>query len=186
MRSTPSFIKWAFTSLWGVLLIPVLVDFLEKWLDRNGAYDHPAEWITQTLAGLGQLPGVYPAALVLTGLVGGVWLDTMLRWFDGSRRTALVDLGAEVRNMGHMVRDRQNGFHNEWPGNISNLKASLLSLHVRLTKRGIWSPGETLQGRADGARILVEYLETVGTLLREQQFAEAKEKATELKASLKT
>jgi hypothetical protein len=69
-----------------------------------------------------------------------------------------------------------------WPANISDLESTLLSSHLKLTKRGIWSPGEAPLSRADGAKILADYLETVGTLLREGHFTEAKEKARELKA----
>jgi hypothetical protein len=184
MRSIATIYKWVILPLWASVAIPVLVDFLQKWLDRNGAYEHPGASILNALAVLAQLPGVYPAALVLSGLLAGAWLDVIFRKLDGSRRKALVDLGVDIRSLGRRINDRQNGFRSKWPANIIDLKPSLLSSHLKLTKRGIWSPGEILLSRADGAQLQADYLETVGTLLREGQFTEAKEKALELKASL--
>jgi hypothetical protein len=136
------------------------------------------------LAATTQLSGFFPALYVTAGLAVGLWMDWVLRRFDGGRHRRLVDLGVSVRSLGRMVRDRQNGFHSEWPANISDLRSSLLSARLKLAKHGIWSPGEIPLSRADGAKILADYLETVGLLLREGQFAEAKEKARESKALL--
>jgi hypothetical protein len=184
MRSISTFFRWMVVSVWGLFLIPVLVDFLKKWLERNGAYEHAGEWTIDAVAGVARLPGVYPALFVLSGLVVGVWFDAVLRRFDGSRNAKLVKLGFDLRNLGGRVRDRQNGFHSSWPNNIDELKPELLSCHLRLTKVGIWSPGLSFHSRSEGANWLANYLETIGTLLMEHHFAEARENALGVKQAL--
>ena len=185
MRSLSTLFRWLVIPLWGLILIPVLVDFLKKWLERGGAYEHAGEWIINAVAGVANLPGVYPALFVLSGLVVGVWFDALLRWFDGSRNAKLVNLGNDLRRLGRHIRQRQNGFRNSWPDNVDDLKAELLSCHLRLTKAGIWSPGLAFHARAEGALWLANYLETIGTLLIEHHFAEAKQNALGVKQALK-
>ena len=37
-------------------MIPVLVDFLKKWLEANGGYKYAGEWIIDAVAGVPRLP----------------------------------------------------------------------------------------------------------------------------------
>jgi hypothetical protein len=140
MRSLSSFFRWIVVSVWVLVMIPVLVDFLKKWLEANGVYKYAVEWIIDAVANVSRLPGFYPAQLVLSGMLVGVWFDALLRRFDGSRNTKLVNLGNDLRRLGRDIRQRQNVLHNSWPDNVDDLKPELLSVHLRLTKAGIWSP----------------------------------------------
>ena len=108
MRSLSSFFRWIVVSVWVLVMIPVLVDFLKKWLEANGGYKYAVEWIIDAVANVSRLPGFYPAQLVLSGMLVGVWFDALLRRFDGSRNTKLVDLGNDLRRLGRDIRQRQN------------------------------------------------------------------------------
>ena len=184
MRSLSTFFRWLVIPVWGLVLIPVLVDFLKKWLERNGAYEHSGEWIVDAIVGVARLPGFWPALFVLSGLLVGVWFDALLRRFDGNRNTKLVNLGNDLCRLGGHIRQRQNAFRNSWPDNVDDLKPELLSCHLRLTKAGIWSPGLAFHSRSEGAQWLAGYLETIGTLLSEHRFAEAKQNALGVKQAL--
>ena len=139
-------------------MTPVLVEFLKKWLERDGAYEHAGEWFIDAVARLASLPGFYPTLLVLSGMLVGVWFDALLRRFDGSRNAKLVDLGNDLRRLGREIRERQNVLRNSWPDNVDDLKSELLSCHVRLTKAGIWSPGLAFHASPEGALWLANYL----------------------------
>jgi hypothetical protein len=184
MRSLSSFFRWIVVSVWVLVMIPVLVDFLKKWLEANGGYKYAVEWIIDAVANVSRLPGFYPAQLVLSGMLVGVWFDALLRRFDGSRNTKLVNLGNDLRRLGRDIRQRQNVLRNSWPDNVDDLKPELLSVHLRLTKAGIWSPGLAFHPSPEGALWLANYLETIGTLLTEHHFAEAKQNALGVKQAL--
>ena len=184
MRSNSTFFRWMVVSVWVLVMTPVLVEFLKKWLERNGAYEHAGEWFIDGVAGVASLSGFYPVLLVLSGMLVGVWFDAILRRFDGSRNTKLVNLGNDLRRLGGHIRQRQNDFRNSWPDNVDDLKPELLSCHLRLTKIGIWSPGLAFHASPEGALWLANYLETIGTLLTEHHFAEAKQNALGVKQTL--
>ena len=79
MLRIATFFKWTILALWTAVAVPVLIDIFKKWLERNGALDHPGDWAMNGLASLAQIPGAYPAALILTGLLGGAWIDWLSR-----------------------------------------------------------------------------------------------------------
>jgi hypothetical protein len=184
MARAASVFRWIILAIWTVLLVPFISRAWNGVLDRGDVANHPFDWAMSVLASVAQYPGVLRAALIATGLAAGVWIDWVFRKLDGSREASRVDLGVNLTVLARQVSDRQNGFHSDWPGNINDLKPRLLSVYIKLQKMGIWAPGERLQGRFDGARILSDYLSMVGTLLRERHFSQAKEKANGLKEFL--
>ena len=56
MRSISSFFRWIVVSVWVLVMIPVLVDFLKKWLEAKGGYKYAGEWIIDAVANVPRLP----------------------------------------------------------------------------------------------------------------------------------
>ena len=83
-----------------------------KELEReaNGGYKYAGEWIVDAVANVPRPPGFYPVLLVLSGMLVSVWFDALLRRFDGSRNTKLVNVGNDLRRLGGHNRQRQNDF----------------------------------------------------------------------------
>ena len=78
MRSISSFFRWIVVSVWVLVMIPVLVDFLKKWQEANGGYKYAGEWIIDAVANVPRLPRFYPVLLVLSGMLVGVWFDVVV------------------------------------------------------------------------------------------------------------
>jgi hypothetical protein len=172
-----TFFKWAIVALWTAVALPVLIDLFKKWLDRNGAFDHPENWAMNGLASVAQIPGVYPAALLLTGLLAGAWIDWLLRKFDGQRTRKRHQLGEEFKVLARHLSGKVNSFHGEWPVCVHDYRPRLMSAFINAESFGIWAPVNELYERADGAAIMINYLSIVGTMLSDGHFKQAKLRA---------
>ena len=161
---------------------PVLVDFLKRWLERNGAYEHSGEWIVDSIVGVARLPGFWPALFVLSGLLVGVWFDALLRRFDGADMK-LVNLGNDLRRWGGHWQGR-TVLKNSWPDNVDDLKPELLSCHLRFDKsRYRYADWRFIPA---GRRAMVGGLSRnhLNELLSEHRFAQAEQNALGVKQAL--
>src|ERR1019366_6021293 len=101
------------------------------------------------------IPGVYPSALVATGVLVGVWIDWFLKKVDGSRASRRETLGLRYCNLSYDVEGRPDGLHGEWSLNIHDLKPMLMSVFIEAEGYGLWAPVNELYERRDGGTIMV-------------------------------
>src|SRR5882724_11219510 len=113
-----SVFRWVISTVWTILIVPVLVLVWRGVLDRGDVAGHPVDWLMGWLASFAQIPGVYPSALIATGLLIGVWIDWFLKKMDGSRASRRELLGLRYCNLSRDVEGRMNGLHGEWSNNI--------------------------------------------------------------------
>jgi hypothetical protein len=179
--SMASVFRWVVSTIWTILIVPVLVLVWRGVLDRGDVASHPADWLMSWLASVAQIPGIYSAALITTGILVGVWIDWFLKKVDGSQASRRETLGVRYCNLSSDVSERQNGYYGEWSTNIHNLKPALVSAFIAAKGFGLWVPVDELYRRQDGGAIMVNYLRVVGTMLRDGHFKEAKKRALEAK-----
>jgi hypothetical protein len=80
---------------------------LARWrgvLDRGDVANHPGDWLMGWLDAVAKIPGLYPAALIATGVVVGVWIDWLLKRMDGSR-------ASQRKTLGLKHKDKRGGGH---------------------------------------------------------------------------
>jgi hypothetical protein len=135
------------------------------------------------IAFIAQLPGMVPAALLITGLTAGVWLDWLMRRIDDSRAKARVAIGEEFLYLASIVDERQQSasIDNSWPKNVWDLRPRLMSVFINAEKFGIWAPVDQMYDRTDGANIIINYLRIVGTMLADGHFKQARKRALQAK-----
>lgn len=71
--------RWIVSTVWTILIVPVIVLLWRGALDRGDFANHPVDWAMGWLASIAQIPGIYPSALMATGLLVGVWIDWLLK-----------------------------------------------------------------------------------------------------------
>jgi hypothetical protein len=172
--------KWLVSAIWTILIVPVLALVWRGVLDRGDVANHPLDWLMDWLASLGQMPGVYPSALIATGVVIGVWIDWFLKRVDGSRASRRELVGLKFCNLAHDVAGRLN--NGTWSNNIYDLKPALMSAFIEAEGFGLWAPVNELYARPDGGTIMVNYLRVVGTMLGDGHFKQARKHALHAKA----
>jgi hypothetical protein len=177
MLRIATFFKWTILALWTAVAVPVLIDIFKKWLERNGALDHPGDWAMNGLASLAQIPGAYPAALILTGLLGGAWIDWLSRKIDGERQRKREIVGEELKALAQVISERLVSYNGDWPSCIHDIRPRLMSAFINVEGFGLWAPVNQLFDRPDGANILMNYLSLVGTMLSDGHFGQAKIRA---------
>jgi hypothetical protein len=116
----------------------------------------------------------------MTGVLIGLFVDSMLRRFDGSRRWQRVRLGQSMVSMSDMIAGRLHTSLNSWPHNIFDFRADLASLFVRLNRAGFDLSLNALMRRDDDGVLLVNYLKYVGTMLSDGHFKQAEQAAQEV------
>jgi hypothetical protein len=104
-----SIFRWIISTIWTILIVPVLALVWHGVLDRGDVASRPLDWLMGWLASVGQIPGIYGSALVATGVLVGVWIDWFLKKIDGSRVARREFLGMKYCNLSNDVKARLDG-----------------------------------------------------------------------------
>ncbi len=75
-------VRWLFTATAAVIIIPVGGEFFIDLAREHGFYEHPSEAATEIInffISIADLPFLRPLALVLLGIVIGLWVDSLAR-----------------------------------------------------------------------------------------------------------
>jgi hypothetical protein len=180
LRKLVGYIAGAVTAL--SFLGPVAAEILKRWLDRNGYLDHPEQglaWLLSVLASSTEQPWFYPIVAALAGLTAGLWLEEVLRRWDGERAQEMHKLGLRLTALAHGVRGGQGGFRSVWPDNVSHMRGSLSAIFSTLKSWRIAAPSDHIFEMKDGAEIMVQYLEHVSAYLISRDLRGARQKAKE-------
>jgi hypothetical protein len=175
-----SVFRWIISTVWTILIVPVLALVWHGVLDRGDVATHPVDWLMGWLASFAQIPGMYASALIATGVLIGVWGDWLLRKFDGSRSADREALGIRFCNLAHTIENRFQ-YDDVWSANIHDLKPNLMSAFIEAEGFGIWTPVDELYSRQGGGAILVNYLRIVGTMLRDGHVKQAKKRSIQVR-----
>jgi hypothetical protein len=170
-------LKTIVSGVWVVLLLPLLANIFEKWLEQN-FLSHPnavATTVFNNLVALGQERWFHFTLVFFTGTVIGVSLDWLARRSDENKAFGLRYLGSNFRRLADSIKI-QTEVRSEWPDNIRDLKPEIVSAFISAEKFGLWVPGERAYQLPD-ASFLCEYLRFIGKLLEEGHFDEAKREA---------
>jgi len=177
-------LKQVLFGIWGLLLIPLIVPILKKWLEEN-VFSDPSGMATtvfrnaaattafDNLLALGQQRWFKFALIFLTGVVVGVSLEWLNRKSDEKRAFELRSLGAKFRSLSDSLKIRTAS---GWPDNVGDLKPAILSALNSARKFHLWVPDEHVYQLPD-ASFLCEYFRCVGKLLEEGQFDKANKEA---------
>jgi hypothetical protein len=139
------------------------------------------------------LPGMFHASLIATGLVTGVFADWFFRRIDGSRADRRIALGYRFNSLSESVEARlrnnmyqpDNPHRNQWHPFVHDLVPSITSAFITARKFGIWTPSSDIYQRNNAGFVLMNYLDHVGTLLKDGHFKQAKEYAQQFETMLK-
>jgi hypothetical protein len=172
-----SIFRWIISTIWTILIVPVLALVWHGVLDRGDVASRPLDWLMGWLASVGQIPGIYGSALVATGVLVGVWIDWFLKKIDGSRVARREFLGMKCCNLSNDVKARPDGRWGPWSECIHDLKPALMSAFIVARGYGLWTPVDELYKRQGGGAIMVNYLRVIGTMLVDGHFQEAKRRA---------
>jgi hypothetical protein len=177
--------------IWGLLLIPLIMPVLDKWLeenifDSNGmatmVISNPtASTVFNNLLALGQQRWFKFALVFLTGIVIGVSLEWLSRKSDEKKAFELRSLGSKFRSLSDNIKGRST--LSGWPDNVRDLKPAILSAFISANKFGLWVPNEHVYQLPD-ASFLCEYFKCVGKLLEDGYFEEANSEALSWKPFL--
>lgn len=178
--------------IWGLLLIPLIMPILEKWLEEN-VFSDPngmattffrnatATTVFDNLRALGQ-QGWFKFALVFwSGIVLGVSLEWMNRKSDEKKASELRSLGSKFRSLSDSLKSR--AAPSGWPDNVRDLKPAIMAAFGSARKFHLWVPDEHVYQLPD-ASFLCEYFRCVGKLLEDGQFDKAKSEALSWKPFL--
>jgi hypothetical protein len=176
MQRLSVWLRWIAAGFFTLIIIPLLVEFLKHLAENIGLYDRPRETAGAVLnffLSLAELPWLRVTALVLAGFVAGLWLDWLLRKFDGSRAKARENLGYEMMNLAH---DIDNALALVDRFRLQDFSPRLISAFIKAKQVGLWTPDVRMP-----LNVVMPYLRHVGTLLSDGHFAEAKQAALECK-----
>ncbi len=185
-------LKQLLFGIWGLLLIPLIMPILDKWLkenilsDPNGMAttvfaDAMASTVFSNLLALGQQRWFKFALVFLTGIVIGVSLEWLSRQSDEKKAFELRSLGSKFRSLSDNIKTRTA--LSGWPDNVRDLRPAILSALVSAKKFGLWVPNEHVYQLPD-ASFLCEYFKCVGKLLEDGYFDEANSEALSWKPFL--
>jgi hypothetical protein len=168
-------------------LSAIAAEILKRWMENNGYLDHPEKgiaWLLSALASIPQYWWFYPSLMFVIGLAVGLWTDLILRRLSDERQRQIELLGSEMISAAHEVKSQQQFVMQRWPQNISHQRSTLASRFERAKKFGIYIPSDDIFNRSDGALILHDYLDFVGTYLFRSGLKPAKRRALETKLKL--
>src|SRR5260370_38873060 len=100
----------------------------------------------------------------MTGVLMGLFVDSILRRFDGSRRWQRMQLGQSMVSMSDKIAGRLHRSLISWPHNIFDLRADLASLFVNLNRAGFDLSLTTLRRREHDGVLLVNNLHDIGPM----------------------
>ncbi len=180
-----NWLKQFLFGIWGLLLIPLSMPVLEKWLEGN-VFSDPHSMATtvfrdamvttafNNLLSLGQQRWFKFALVFLTGIVVGVSLEWLGRKSDEKKASELRRLGSKFRSLSDSIKIRTAS--SGWPDNVRDLKPAMLSAFISARKFDLWVPNEHVYQLPD-ASFLCEYFRCVGKLLEDGQFDKANREA---------
>jgi hypothetical protein len=180
-----NWLKHFLFAIWGLLLIPLSMPILGKWLEENvfsdphgmatAVFRHAtATTVFDNLLALGQQRWFKFAVVFLTGIVIGVSLQWLSRKSDDKKAFELRSLGSKFRSLSDNIKVRTSS--SAWPDNVRDLKPAILSAFISARKFGLWAPNEHVYQLPD-ASFLCEYFRSVGKLLEDGHFDEANSEA---------
>jgi len=180
-----NWLKHFLFAIWGLLLIPVIMPILGKWLEENvfsdphgmatAVFGHAmVTTVFDNLLALGQQRWFKFAVVFLTGIVIGVSLEWLSRKSDEKKAFELRSLGSKFRSLSDNIKVRTSS--SAWPDNVRDLKPAILSAFISARKFGLWAPNEHVYQLPD-ASFLCEYFRSVGKLLEDGHFDEANSEA---------
>src|SRR4051794_20082965 len=183
--SMSNWLKQFLFAIWGLLLIPLIMPILGKWLEENvfsdphgmatAVFGHAmVTTVFDNLLALGQQRWFKFALVFLTGIVIGVSLEWLSRKSDEKRASELRSLGAKFRSLSDSLKNRTAS--SGWPDNVSDLKPAIMSAFGSARKLHLWVPDEHVYQLPD-ASFLCEYFRCVGKLLEDGQFDKANREA---------
>ena len=180
MQRFSAWARWLAVSAFTVFVIPLAVEFFKHLAENVGLYDRPREavgTVLNFLLSLADLPWLRVAALILFGLMAGLWVDWLLRKLDDTRADKGKVLGGEMVRLGNYVEQYKFPIPMEESTKIR-------SCFGTATKLGIWAPADQVfdLARNDHKRVIAEYLITIGQMLKAGHFKEAKRDAKNSKA----
>jgi hypothetical protein len=152
------------------------LEIFKQVAERIGLYDRPreaADTVLNFFLSLAELPWLRTTTLVLCAFVAGLWLDWLLRKFDGSRAKARENLGYEMMNLAH---DIDNALALVDRFRLQDFSPRLISAFIKAKQVGLWTPDVRMP-----LNVVMPYLRHVGTLLSDGHFAEAKQAALQAK-----
>jgi hypothetical protein len=178
--------------IWGLLLIPLIAPPLERWLEVNVFSNSSGETATVfsnttaaaafgSLAALGQQRWFIFAVVFLTGIIVGVSIEWLCRTSDENKAFELRSLGSKFRALSDNIQARTTV--SGWPNNVLDLKPAIRSALTSAHRLGLWVPNEHIYQLPD-ASFLCEYFKSVGKLLEDGYFDEAKSEALSWKPFL--
>src|SRR5712672_292492 len=187
-----NWLKQFLFGIWGLLLIPLTVPILEKWLeenvftDPNGIAttvfrDAMVTTVFHNFLALGQQRWFKFTLVFLTGIVVGVSLEWLNRKSDEKRASELRSLGSKFRSLSDSIKIRTAS--SGWPDNVRDLKPAILSAFISARKFDLWVPNEHVYQLPD-ASFLCEYFRCVGKLLEDGHFDKATSEALSWKPFL--
>jgi hypothetical protein len=180
-----NWLKQFLFGIWGLLLIPLIVPILDKWLEEN-VFSDPngmatpvfrnamATTVFNNLLALDQQRWFKFALVFLTGIVIGVSLEWLNRKSDEKKASDLRSLGSKFRSLSDSIKTRTAS--SGWPDNVRDLKPAILSAFSSAKKFGLWVPNEHVYQLPD-ASFLCEYFRSVGKLLEDGHFDRANREA---------
>jgi hypothetical protein len=178
--------KWLKTllfAIWGVLLIPLIGNALEKWLEENvlSAHNAVATRISNDLIAAGQLRWFNFALAFMSGIVIGVSLESLARRSGERKAFDARSLGYKFRSLSDSIKSRT--LPSGRPDHARDLRPAIMSALVSAKKFDLWVPGERVFELPD-ASFLCEYFNCVGRLLEDGHLGEASREALSWKPFL--
>jgi amino acid transporter len=169
MQRLSAWARWIAAGVFTLCVIPIAVEFVKRVAESIGLYDRPREaagTILNFFLTLAELAWLRVTALVLAGFVAGLWLDWLLRKFDGSRAEASENLGYEMMNLATEIR-------RDAPVDWQQFLPKLRSAFIKAKAFRVWAPDDEGINRVE-LGVLRRYLQEVGTMLKDGHFKEAK------------
>jgi hypothetical protein len=164
MQRFSTWVRYIFTAIFIPIVIAVAAHFIEEQPQET------ANVVLKFLSDLWEQTWFRLTALSLCCFVAGLWVDWLLRKWDGSRAKQREALGAEMAKYGNYLGQF---------GSVPD-SAKINSYFHSAREFGIWAPDEVNINRAE--KLIVDYLKNVGTLLRDEHFRQAKQYAKASKA----
>jgi hypothetical protein len=165
----------------------ILNTMLKNWLQGHDYLEHPETAIIAILSSIASLTATswfYPALAVTISTAAILWFISLYLRYAHYRLLALEEIGDEMLQAARRMANRQGGFRNDWPANIADIQASLVTLCARIRSFRIYAPGEEEFQRPDRFRAIHKYFDFVGSFLSKSLIKEAKRRALEVKAKL--
>ena len=178
-------LKQLLFGIWGLLLIPLIMPILEKWLEEN-VFSDPndvattlfrnamATTVFDNLRALGRQRWFNFALVFWTGISLGVSLEWLSRKSDDKKASELRSLGNKFRSLSDSLKNRTAS--SGWPDNMGDLKPAIGSAFSSARKFHLWAPDEHVYLLPD-ASFLCEYFRCVGKDLEDGDFDEARREA---------